>query len=44
MSISATYISSTSFQVTGDQTTIFTVNRMVKLDCDVDGNNGGTIS
>lgn len=43
MAITATYISSTSFSVTGDQTAIFTADRLVKLSCGVDGYVYGTI-
>lgn len=37
MSLSATYVSSTSFTVAGDYSALITENRRVKADCGVDG-------
>jgi hypothetical protein len=41
--MNATYVSTTSFTVVGDQTTIFVTGRRVKCNCGVDGYDYGTI-
>lgn len=43
MTIAATYISSTSFSVTGNQTALFTADRLARLYCGADGYKYGTI-
>lgn len=43
MAIEATYVSSTVFTVEQDQTTLFTTDRLARLDCGVDGYKYGTI-
>lgn len=40
----ATYVSATSFTVTGDQTAHFTTGRKIKADCGVDGYKYGTVA
>jgi hypothetical protein len=44
MSISADYVSATTFTVDGDQTSLFLTDRSVKADCGVDGIKYGIIS